>query len=384
MRFLKFAPGDGPDRAQFAKVLAQTLPPESLSKQGALNASELEVLRRRIEDDAGSFSEPPALLRYIRSQEELLLSQQAKLVEAQVPAPTSTPDGVEVIVDDIVPRAKASEGSALSPAHLKSFTKLGLDDGQMARAAKVGLDPKTLKEMLTKPPPEVFRGGAPAGPENTAELVLQALEAGLPVRSMLKYHRAYVPVAQQLEAYQAKFKPDDLKSYILAGASVSDAIVLSGANYSAYVVNDLKQQQLPARLYVAMKKHAHFGHFSDSYGWHLRSGYNRLRSNDAWCTSENLGKLFDAGVLNPRHVDRFYAEIATYLDLNISFEDVLRVGHAGGSAEGLRSALESKLTLDDYLRLAEAKVPEAAVQFYPYFKGVDEMVEIFSRDITQS
>ncbi|MBK7863540.1 MAG: hypothetical protein IPJ65_34040 [Archangiaceae bacterium] len=378
-RFQKFAPADT----------------SSLELPAQLTRADLDALLARIERDQSRFDDPDALTAYVRAQRALLTD-----------APVASPGADDrVIVDDIVPKRapvaapppEPEPAVPLPEGYRAVYVRAGFDEGQMARAVKLNLDPRTLMELLHQPRPE----GAPQfkarpAPQNTAEHVLAALEAGVPLERMRAYHQVGVPVAQHLEALQAGFEPDTLGELVSHGVSVSEAIALrdAGLGGSGYAARQLKRSTAPIDVFLSA--HRAGMSLSDFARAAQRPGNRpeqvialwntcdrRLFDEAPWLTSQystdELAQLFDAGLLDfDQPVNVIEDELKQYREDGVSMTDQCRVARAGGSASGLSSALHRGLTIDHYLQLAAMRAPPDAADLMLYCDGFDTLLRLLS------
>ncbi|MBK7860479.1 MAG: hypothetical protein IPJ65_18075 [Archangiaceae bacterium] len=379
-RFEKFAPVDT----------------SALDLPARVTRADFDAALTRIASEKSTFSDPDALIAYIRAQQSTLPAE-------HLAAPVADD---RVIIDDVVPRrargekqaaALPPEAAALPPVFQTVFAKAGLDGAQMARAAKLQLEPRPLLALLREPTglEKNLPLERPPMPQNTVEDVLHVLEQGMGVDEMLEYHRLLVPVADQLEAREKGFTPETLWPYRKYGASVADAARLRDAGLEGGAAYSLRSSKRPVddlleahRLGIKLDEYAsavgHQGNTPAELFDLWQTCDHQLFGPGAyflgWYKAPEVKLLCESGAIDFSRgtLDSIQEELKKYREAKVSVADVARVARAGGNPNGLSSALHRNLTVDDYLKLAAVNAPDDAPTLLRFCKDVDELIRLLA------
>ncbi|MBK7861218.1 MAG: hypothetical protein IPJ65_21935 [Archangiaceae bacterium] len=322
-----------------------------------MTRADLDAARAR---DASAFSDADALTQYLRAQHAQLASRETAL--ASPPAA-----GEHEVLSDVAPRRPA-----IPAAHRAVFEKAGLDDAQMLRAHALGVNPRDLLLLLRKPASSLSDLAVLRPLENTVEQVLTAVKDGVTTGELCAYHLVWVAAADVPAAKAAGFDADSLRPFIESGSTVAQAIagraaglgpeeagMVSRGRVSTEQLLGAKAagvdvEALEATLEQQGSKFEDFMKLWARYDHRLVDG-SLLEAEEL--NPRDLMKLDDGKVLDfTRPLDVLDAQLGRFLELEVPVDDMVRVVAAGGSAEGLGTALAAGASLDDYLVLARARV----------------------------
>jgi hypothetical protein len=379
-------------RARFEKFAPPGADTSALHLPDQLTRADLAAALSIVERDRSEFSDPTALIAYIQGQ-------QAELARKEGARAAALLDTDRVITDVVPQRPKATpdlppEIAAIPAAHRAVYAKAGLEPEEMVRAAALNIGPRDLMALLTRPDAlqEFSIAYMPPAPENTARQVLETAEKGFTAAQMLEFHRMRVPVVDQPTARDAGFTPETLLPYIKVGVMVAGAIAFETAGLAPEVARKATYAKLTVETVLEANA---LGMELDDLGAVLRKQGNTVEGVfDLWrnydhrlldgsvrgarlFTTDQLKRLVDTKVIDfEKPLEKINKDLEDYRERKVSFEDMVKVGEAGGDPEGLGWALTFGLTVDDYVKLVRAGAPKDTPKLAREVSSVDDLVRL--------
>ncbi|MBK7864230.1 MAG: hypothetical protein IPJ65_37660 [Archangiaceae bacterium] len=342
-----------------------------------MTRADLDAALALVERERSSFADPDGLTQYLSAQHAQLAARETAL--ASPPA-----DGETEVISDVAPKRKPSKAkvenlspqlAAIPAARRTVYRKAGFDDAQMLAIAAFDVNPREVLKLMQAPPvPRAlsWRPRFAAPPENTPAQIIAALVEGLTLDDLGAYHQAWVPVSQAGAVKASGLDPDQALRRIATGCTLDQAITFQKAGFDEDDVYAVVRDELPFDVALKAKQRGMpLYHLVDALEiegntpaevlalWQkcphalLDGSLDEAREH----TAGDLKKLFDGKVIDfsrsNREIDE---ELREYRALGASVDDIVRVVAGGGDADGLRWALDAGLSVDDYLKLARAKV----------------------------